>query len=193
MRKIICVLSLASALIFALAVHAAAPASFAGTWTLDKSKSQGLSQRMQGADSVSWVITQTDKEITIEEKATGGQMGGGPGGGAPPAGGRPPGGGGGGGRRGGMMGGGPGTYNLDGSETTVDIGRGKAVRKASWSSDGKILELVSKATFEGPNGEVTNTTTDKFQLSGDGKVLTVIRHSEGGPRGTQDMTLVFTK
>ena len=91
------------------------------------------------------------------------------------------------------MGSGPGTYNLDGSETTVEMGRGKAVRKASWSSDGQILELVSKATFEGPNGEVTNTTTDKFQLSGDGKVLTVIRHSEGGPRGTQDMTLVFTK
>src|SRR5258705_5123694 len=119
MRKIICVLSLASALIFALAVHAAAPASFAGTWTLDKSKSQGLSQRMQGADSVSWVITQTDKEITIEEKVTSGHPGGGP----PSAGGPPPGGGGGGGRRGGMMAERPGTYNLDGSRTTVAFGR----------------------------------------------------------------------
>jgi hypothetical protein len=189
MRKIFCALSLASALIFALAVHAAAPASFAGTWTLDKSKSQGLSQRMQGADSVSWAITQTDKEITIEEKVAGGDRGGG----APSAGGPPPGGGGGGGRRGGMMGGGPRTYNLDGSETTVDSGRGKAVRKASWSSDGKILELVSRTTFEGPNGEVTGTASDKLQLSGDGKMLTVTRHSEGGPRGPQDMTLVFTK
>src|SRR5258705_7622038 len=190
MRKILCALSLASALLFALAVHAAAPASFAGTWTLDKSKSQGLSQRMQGADSVSWVITQTDKEITIEEKVMGGQMGGGSGGGAPPAGGPHPEGGGG-GRRG-MMGG-PRTYHLDGSETTADMGRGKAVKKANWSSDGKILELLSKTTFEGPNGEVTSTATDKFQLSGDGKVLTVTRHSEGGPRGPQDMTLVFTK
>ena len=35
---------------------------------------------MQGADSVTWTITQTDKTITIEEKVTGGQMGG-PGGG----------------------------------------------------------------------------------------------------------------
>src|SRR5258705_313541 len=106
MRKILCALGLASALIFALAVHAAAPANFAGTWTLDKSKSQGLNRRMQGADSVTWTITQTDKTITIEEKLTGGQMGGGGGGaaGAPPAGaspaGAPPGGG-----RGGMMGG----------------------------------------------------------------------------------------
>lgn len=65
MRKILCALSLASALLFAMAVHAAAP-SFAGTWALDKGKSQGLSQRMQGADSVSWVITQTEKEITVD-------------------------------------------------------------------------------------------------------------------------------
>ena len=79
MRKLLFALGLTSALVFALAAQAAAP-NFAGTWTLDKSKSQGLSQRVQNAESVSWVVTQTDKEITIEEKITGG---GGPGGGAP--------------------------------------------------------------------------------------------------------------
>src|SRR5687768_15939399 len=100
MKRIICALSLTSALIFTVVAQAAAPVSFAGTWTLDKSKSQGLSQRMQGADSVSWVITQTDKEITIEEKVTGGQQMSGPGGpgstppaGTPPAGAAPSGGG----------------------------------------------------------------------------------------------------
>jgi hypothetical protein len=198
MRKIVCALSLTSALMFALAVHASAPASFAGTWTLDKSKSQGLNPRQQGADSVSWVIAQTDNEITIEEKVTGGQMGGGPGGGAPPAGappaGAPPAGGGpggGGGRGFGGMGG-PRTFKLDGTETTGEMGRGKFARKATWSTDGKTLELVSKNTFQGPDGEVTSTTTDKLQLSGDGKVLTVTRHSEG-PRGPQDATLVFNK
>jgi len=190
MRKIVCALSLTSALVFALAVHAAAPASFAGTWTLDKAKSQGLSQRMQGAESVSWVISQTDKDITIEEKVTGGQMGGGPGGGAPPAG-APPGGGGGG--RGGMMGGGgPRTYNLDGSETSGDMGRAKFTRKATWANEGKTLELVSKTTFAGQDGEVVTTTTDKLQLAADGKTLTVTRHSEG-PRGPQDSTMVFNK
>jgi hypothetical protein len=174
-----------SALVFALAVHAAAPASFAGTWTLDKSKSQGLSPRVQNAESVSWVITQTDKDITIEEKVTGG---------TPPAGG-PPGGGGGGGGRGGMMGGmgGPRTFNLDGSETSGEMARGKFVRKATVSADGKTLELVSKLTFQGPDGgEVMTTSTDKLQLSGDGKMLTVNRHSES-PRGAQDSTLVFNK
>jgi hypothetical protein len=193
MRKIIGALSLSSALIFALAVHAAAPANFAGTWTLDKSKSQGLSGRMQNADSVTWTIAQTDKTITIEEKITGGQMGGGGGGaaaGAPPAGG-PPGGSGGGGRGMGGGFGGPRTFNLDGSETTGDMGRGKFARKATLSSDGNTLELVTKSTFTNQDGnETTSTSTDKLSLSGG--VLTVTRHSES-PRGAQDSTLVFTK
>lgn len=205
MRKLIYAFGLTSALVFALAAQAAAP-NFAGTWTLDKSKSQGLSQRVQNAESVSWVITQTDKEITIEEKVVGGGGPGGGGGGAaagaPPASGAPaggapaggapqgggPGGGGGGGR--GMMG--PRSYNLDGSETTGEMGRGKFARKATMSSDGKTLELVTKSTFQGPEGEVTATSNDKLSLSADGKVLTVVRHSES-PRGPQDSTLVFNK
>ena len=179
MRKLLYALSLTSALVITLAVHAAAPANFAGTWTLDKSKSQGLNPRQQNAESVSWVITQTEKEITIEEKITGGN---------PPSGG-PPGGGGGGGRG---MGGGPRTFNLDGSETSSENERGKTVRKATVSADGKTIELSSKSTFQGPNGEVTLNSNDKMQLSDDGKVLTVNRHSES-PRGAQDSTLVFNK
>ena len=196
MRKLLYAFGLTSALVFALAAHAAAP-NFAGTWTLDKSKSQGLNQRLQNAESVTWNVTQTDKEITIDEKVTGGGPGGGPGG--PPAGGAPaggppgggPGGGGGRGMGGGMMG--PRTFNLDGSESTGDMGRGKFARKATMSSDGKTLELVSKLTFQTQDGnEVTTTSTDKLTLSGDGKSLTVVRHSES-PRGPQDSTLVFNK
>jgi hypothetical protein len=202
MRKLLCALSLISALVFSLAVHAAAPpANFAGTWTLDKSKSQGLSQRIQGVDSIVWTIAQTDKTITIEEKVTGGQ--GGPGGpppagaapsGAPPAGAPPAGGGQGGGPGRGMGGGmaGPRTFNLDGTETSGETGRGKFVRKAAWSNDGKTLELSTKTTFQGPEGEVTVTSSDKLELSADGKMLTVARHSES-PRGPQDSTWVFNK
>jgi len=196
MRKLIYAFGLTSALVFALAAQAAAP-NFAGTWTLDKSKSQGLSQRVQNAESVSWVITQTEKEITFEEKiAGGGGPGGGPPSGAPPAGGAPQGGGGQGGGQGGGRGmgmGGPRTFNLDGTETTGDTGRGKFARKATLSSDGKTLELVSKVTGQGPDGnEVSFTTTDKLTLSADGKALTVVRHSES-PRGPQDSTWVFSK
>ena len=183
MRKLLFALGLTSALVFALAAHAAAP-NFAGTWTLDKSKSQGLSQRVQNAESVSWVITQTDKEITVEEKIQGG---GGPGAGGPGSGGGQ-------GGRGGMMGPqGPRSYNLDGSETTGEGGRGKFARKATLSSDGKTLELVNKNMFTNQDGnEVTITSTDKLTLSADGKVLTVARHSES-PRGAQDSTMVFNK
>lgn len=201
MRKLLFAFGLTSALVFALAAQAAAP-NFAGTWTLDKSKSQGLSQRVQNAESVSWVIAQTDKDITIEEKIVGGGgPGGGGGGGAaapagsPPAGGAPQGGQGGGPGRGGMGGmmGGLRTYNLDGSETAGDTGRAKFTRKATMSSDGKTLELVQKTTFQTQDGtEVTSTLSDKLTLSADGKVLTVTRHSES-PRGTQDSTLVFNK
>ena len=196
MRKLLYAFGLTSALVFALAAHAAAP-NFAGTWTLDKSKSQGLNQRLQNAESVTWNVTQTAKEITIDEKITGGGGPGGPGGppagGAPAAGGPPPGGGQGGGRGMGMGMGGPRTFNLDGSETTGEMGRGKFARKATLSSDGKTLELVSKVTFQTPDGnEVTTNSTDKLSLSADGKTLTVVRHSES-PRGTQDSTLVFNK
>jgi hypothetical protein len=195
MRKLLYAFGLTSALVFALAAHAAAP-NFAGTWTLDKSKSQGLNQRLQNADSVTWNITQTEKEITIDEKIAGGGGPGGPGGppaGAPAAGGPPPGGGQGGGPgRGGMMGG-PRTYNLDGSETSGETGRGKFVRKATLSSDGKTLELSSKTTFQTPDGnEVTTTSSEKLTLSADGKSLTVVRHAET-PRGAQDSTYVFNK
>ena len=198
MRKLLFALGLTSALVFALAAHAAAP-NFAGTWTLDKSKSQGLNQRLQNAESVTWNVTQTEKEITIDEKVAGGggpggpPPGGAPAAGAPPAGGAPGGGQGGGRGMGGGMGGGPRTFNLDGSETTGEMGRGKFARKATLSSDGKTLELVSKVTFQNQEGnEITTTNTDKLTLSADGKSLTVVRHAES-PRGPQDSTLVFNK
>src|SRR2546422_4883756 len=101
---------------FALAVFvtsAASPANFAGTWSLDKSKSTGLSTRMQNADSVVWTITQDGKTISIDQKITGGQ---------PPAGGGSGGGTGGGGGMGAGRGpGGPQIYNLDGSEINADV------------------------------------------------------------------------
>src|SRR5216684_8906263 len=96
MRRLFLIAGLMTA--FGLAIVAAsafAPANFAGTWSLDKAKSQGLSQGMQNAESVTWTITQDDKQISIDSKVVAGQ----PAAGAPPAG---PGGGG--GRGGGPMG-----------------------------------------------------------------------------------------
>lgn len=165
---------------FALATLAAgAAANFAGTWNLDKTKSQGLSQRMQGFDSVTWTITQDDKTISIDQQTTGGQQ--------PPAGG-----GGGGGPR--PMG--PQSYNLDGKEATSDqtFGQmtGKLTTKATWA--GNDLELSRKTSFTGQDGtERVSTSTQKLSLSADGKVLTAVVHSEGGRGGPTDSTLVLNK
>ena len=166
---------------FAVAVLAAgaAGANFAGTWALDKTKSQGLDPRMQNAD-VTWVITQDDKQISVESKVPGG----------PPPGGGP---GGGGGMGGGRGMGGPRTYSLDGKEVTSEAGGqmgGSNTTKATWS--GATLELSSVRTGNRDGQDFKFTTTDKLSLSTDGKVLTAIRHSEG-PRGTTDSTLVFNK
>ena len=182
MRKVFLIAGLMTA--FAVAVVASsAAANFAGTWTLDKTKSQGLSPRMAGADKVTWTITQDAATISIDSKVEGGQ---------PPAGG----GGGGGGMGGGRPPAGPTVYKLDGSEVSSDVNfgqaTGKQTLKATWA--GAALELSRKTSFTGQDGaERVSTNTQKLSLSGDGKVLTAAVHSEGGRGGPSDSTLVFNK
>src|SRR5258706_15092926 len=131
MRKLFLIGGLMTALGLAvLAASAAAPANFAGTWSLDKAKSQGLDPRMQNAESVVWTITQDAKQISIDSKVTAAA-------GAPAGG---PGGGGGGGR--GPTG--PRIFSLGGKEGTPEGGGqmgGSNTAKATWSGDGKALEL----------------------------------------------------
>jgi hypothetical protein len=187
MRRLFLIAGIMTALGLAVLAASAASANFGGTWVLDKTKSQGLSTRMQGADKVTWTITQDDKTISIDQKVEGGQ---------PPAGG---GGGGGTGGGGGMGGGrppaGPTAYKLDGSEATSDVTfgqtTGKLTLKATWSGD--ALELSRKTTFTTEQGDRTSTNTQKLSLSGDGKVLTAVVHSEGGRGGPTDSTMVFNK
>jgi hypothetical protein len=159
--------------IAAIAANAQNKANFAGSWSLDKAKSQGLDQRMADAD-VTWAITQDDSKITIESKVTGGQA---------PAGG------------GGRGMGGPRSYTLDGKEVTTEGGGqmgGTNTTKATWSGDGKTLELMSVRAGNFNGNDFKATTTEKMSLSDDGKTLTVVRHSES-PRGTNDSTMVFNK
>src|ERR1044072_9038161 len=46
-------------------------ARFAGIWVLDKSKSEGLTSRVLNADRVVWIVTQDDKQISMEQQSTG--------------------------------------------------------------------------------------------------------------------------
>ena|SRR2546421_2451590 len=183
MKRIFLIAGLATAFLLVVVAASAQKASFAGTWTLDKTKSQGLSTRIQGADKVTLTITQDDKTISLDQKVEGGQ---------PPAGG----GGMGGGRGGGGGAGGPQAYNLDGKEVTSDVtfgqNTGKRTMKATMS--GGTLELMSKTAFTAQDGsERVNTTTQKLSLSGDGKTLTVVAHREGGQQPVPDTTMVYNK
>jgi hypothetical protein len=196
-----------------VALAANAAGNFAGTWALDKAKSQGLSQRLSTADKVTWTIKQDDKTISVDQKVEGGVgFGGGPPGGGGGMGGGgmggPPAGGGMGGPPAGAAGGGgmgmggpprgpmpampPTVYNLDGSESTIsfDQDRGKATLKAA--KVGNALQLSRNNVFNGPNGQSLSSETRKLELSPDGKMLTATIHSEN-QRGKQDYTMVFNK
>jgi hypothetical protein len=156
-------------------VRAQKGSNFAGTWELDKAKSQ-LSQRE--ADSIkssTWTITQTDSQITAEQKIE-----------------RVEGAGGGGGRGRGLGTGGPLTVKLDGSETTTESERGKSTSKAKWLNGGKTLEITSVTSGEFQGNAFTMTSTEHWELADDGKTLKVHRKRET-QRGTQESTYVLTK
>ena len=147
-----------------LAAQAGAPANFSGTWSLDKSKSEGLQGRMAQAD-INMTVTQNAKTLAVETSYVGSDQ--------PPQ----------------KM-----TYNLDGSETTAEFaGRmpGKGTLKAKWASD-SVLELraVRNVNFQG--NDVTITTTEHWELTDGGKTLTIHRTTES-PRGTNEAKLTFTK
>jgi hypothetical protein len=166
MRRSIPALALLPVFAFVLVVNAALPANFAGTWVLDKSKTQNLPRQWENAASVTMEIKQDDKQVTIETKAEGSQF--------PSQ---------------------PFTYNLDGTESNVEVqGRmpGKATLKATWANDGNTLELSRKQSGSFNGQEFTITSNEKLTLSEGGKVLTIARSSES-PRGKQESTLVFNK
>lgn len=182
MKRFVLVGGLIAALGMAVVAASAGPAAnFSGNWTLDKTKSKDLDPRMANAESVTCSITQDDKTLSIEWKVTGGQ---------PPAGG-PGGGGGGGGMGRGPSG--PRVFNLDGKEVTSEGPMSSTnTVKATWSADGKTLELSTVRAGSRDGQEFKITTVDKLSLSDDGKVLTVNRHSES-PMGTRDSTFVMNK
>lgn len=193
MKKIF-VLFAAMCLLMNTVLAMPAATDYSGNWELDKAKST-IPEQMR-IDTMTMKVTQSDTELKVETTVkrlpppegapAGGPPGGGPGGG----GGRGPGGGGGGAPAG------PTTYKLDGSETTVDSpgpgGMTIPVKyKAVVGSDGK-LTLSSSRTFSGPNGDITTTTTETWELVDGGKGLKAHRKTES-PRGTQEVDYYFAK
>jgi hypothetical protein len=163
MKRSVVFLSLFCVLMVGFWSVSAAPTNFSGTWTLDKAKSEGLQGRMANVDQT-WVVTQDAKTLTIEKSFSGGEQ---------------------------PIPSQKSTYNLDGSETSMDMtGRmaGKAALKAKWQGDGKILELNSVFKTNVQGNDVTITTTEHWELDDGGKTLKVHRTQES-PRGTQESKL----
>ena len=189
MKRTLTICSVFCALMFIVAaVSAQKGVNFAGTWELDKAKSQLPQRQADSIKSSTWTVTQDDKQLTNEQKTerAEGAAGGGGGGG----GGR---GGGGGGRGGGFgMGGGNLAVKLDGSETTTENQGGKTSTKAKWTNDGKTLEITSVRSGEFQGNAFTMTTTEQWELADGGKTLKVHRKAET-QRGPQESTWVLTK
>ena len=180
---------LVTAVLIILAVFSSVSAqdkvtNFGGTWTLDVAKSK-LDERAR-IESQTLTVTQTDKDIKVETATKRIPMPEGYQGG--PAGGMA--------RGGGMMGGGdmPTTYALDGKETKTEVqgpmGAMPVTLKAKF--DGGKLHLSRSSTMSGPMGEMTMMTKEVWELSTDGKTLTV-NTTRNTPRGTDTTTRVFAK
>lgn len=186
MKRVLTLCSVFAALI-AMAMVASAQgkgANFAGTWELDKGKSQLPQMQADMIQSMTWTITQDDKQISRDQKMERNPNAQPPGGG----------GGGGGGRGGGGMmgGGGPMTIKLDGSETVTENPRGKSTMKAKWANEGKTLEITTVRNMSTPNGDFTLTTKEHWELADGGKTLKVHQSTET-PQGARESTMVFTK
>jgi surface antigen len=153
-------------LIAGLAV-AAAPAQFAGTWKLDKQKSDALQGPMAGAD-ITLTVAQDDKQLAVETKYSGTDRD------VPAQ---------------------KVTYGLDGAETDHEFaGRmpGKGKVAAKWLGDGKALELRATRTVNFQGEDRTITITEKWELDADGKTLKVARNVDFG-QGSMASNLVFNK
>jgi hypothetical protein len=133
-------------------------------------------------ESQTLTVTQTANDIKVDTatKRT------------PPAGGGAPGGG------GGRMGGGAdgaATYTLDGKDAKTEIaGPGGNMVPVTTNAklEGGKLVLSRSTTFNTPNGAITSTSKETWELSADGKTLTVTTERTT-PRGTDTTTKVFVK
>ena len=182
MRKNFVLASFAVVMAFAISASAQKVTDFSGTWVLDVSKSK-LEERGPAIKSQTMKVTQDAAQIHIEtttERAApadgaGAQRGEG---------------------RGGGFGGGdvPATYTLDGKETIVEQESrgGKIPVKFSAKYEGAKLHLLQSRTFSTPNGDITAETKGTWELSADGKTLTIDREMSS-PRGTSSTTLVYNK
>src|ERR1700682_4052111 len=100
--------------------------NFAGTWVVDKSKSEGLMGPQADAQSITWIVQQDAKHLTVESKTVGAD--------------------------GAAVTQKPLTYNLDGTNSTAEVevmnSPLKGTLNTKWLGDGKVLEVNRVLTGE---------------------------------------------
>ena len=156
----------AAALVIALCmVVASAKADFSGTWSMDKSQSEGLPP---GLDQTMTVVHTGDK-LSLETKLTtpeGEQVI----------------------SDSYMLDG----KETEFTPQTPGGQAGKGKRTAKWAADGNGIEVNENSTFDGPEGSVNIRMTRIWVLSADGKVLKIDLTAEG-PNGKQLVKRTFIR
>ncbi len=134
-------------------LHAADKTNFTGTWTLNSDKSE-LGER--GRADLMRTVKQEENKLTVESKSTG---------------------------RDGEERTTTSTYTLDGKES-VNPGFGNSERKSvvKWIEEGKKLSIKTTMEFNRNGESRVFETTETWELSSDGKTLTVISSSQRGDR-----------
>lgn len=156
-----------AALVFAFSlIGASAKADFSGTWTLDKTKSEGIPAAIkeqvlvvkQDGDKInidSRLTTETGEQNTTDIYTLDGK----------PA---------------------------DFTQKGPGGAEGKGKRTAKWTADGNGLDVKEEVTFETPQGALALDVTRKWTLSADGKTLTV-ELNIASAMGSQQMKRVFVR
>lgn len=72
MKRVLIGCALTLVLVAGVFAASSTPANFSGTWVLDKEKSDGLPRQLQNVESYTMVVTQDDKQLTVENKVSGG-------------------------------------------------------------------------------------------------------------------------
>jgi hypothetical protein len=176
--------ALLSLLVFAFGASAQDKASFSGTWTLDVGKSKLGDHNMIESQTIT--VAQSDKDLKVETVTKR----------VPPPADAQRGGSSVRGQFRGSFGSGDGTaiYSLEGKETKTEMsgnmGSVPVLLKAKL--DGGKLKLSRSVTFHGPIDDFTMTTSETWELSSDGKTLTV-NTERSSPRGSESSTKVFIK
>jgi hypothetical protein len=166
MRQSVIISMAATLLVMCFSAAAAQKVDFSGTWALDKSRSEGLPPGMDQT----MTVKQTGDRLDIEGKVSGLQ-----------------------GEQSIKD-----EFILDGKQTEVTepirVGtqETKARRTSKWSADGKGFDVLEEAPIQGEDGPATLKVTRHWQLSDDGKTLTVDMTLDG-PRGVRKTKRVFSK